>query len=339
MTNKLRTAIIGCGSIHHTHAKALRMMDNAEIVVVADIREDRAKASAEENGCEYVTDYKELIARQDIDVVHICTPHYLHAPMAIDMLKSGKNVFCEKPMSITVEDAKAMIEAEKSSGKKLGICFQNRYNNTSRRMKELISSGEAGKILGARAQVTWHRTPEYYTESGWRGSWKTEGGGTLINQSIHTLDLLQWVCGPAVSIKGKTDRFLLGNTIEVEDTAMANLMFANGANGLFYATNCNAIDDRVEVTVYCEKATLSLRGEELTVSWKDGKTEQVSNKAVLVGEKSYWGSGHLVAIRDFYRCVQEGESFPIPPTEGIHAISLLQGIYESEKKGDYVPVI
>lgn len=213
---KIRTALIGCGGISKVHLDALSHMDNVELVSVADVKEDRAKARAEQYGCAYTTDWTEYVSRDDIDVVHICTPHYLHAPMAIALLDSGKRVLTEKPMASEVADAEEMI---RHSDGRLAVVFQNRYNEASQFIRQSIADGRYGKLLSMRAAVNWHRTPEYYTESGWRGFYKTEGGGVLINQAIHTLDLMLYFAGKPASVRGHVSTDLLYDTIEVEDTA------------------------------------------------------------------------------------------------------------------------
>lgn len=189
---KLNSAIIGCGSIHTVHAEALVSSAHANLYAVCDIDEARASNSAEKYNCRAFSDYHEMLNDSNIDVVHICTPHYLHAPMAIAAMKSGKHVLCEKPIATSTGDAEEMIRVSRETGKKLGICFQNRYNTTSQKIKDTLVSGKAGKILGAKAFVTWHRDKSYYDSGEWRGTWEKEGGGVLImgdgdNYSIHGL--------------------------------------------------------------------------------------------------------------------------------------------------------
>lgn len=174
---KLGIGIIGCGAIHEIHARAIAGSEFGELIAVADIVEEKAKASGSKNNCEYYTDYKKLLEDERIDVVHICTPHYLHSQTSIDVMRSGKNVFTEKPMAINCDTALEMIKVSEETGKKLGVCFQNRYNSTSIRLKEILDSGKVGRIIGAKAFVTWFRDEKYYTESGWRGTWEKEGGG------------------------------------------------------------------------------------------------------------------------------------------------------------------
>ena len=161
-----KTAVIGCGMISKNHFKALKNVENAECVVACDIRPERAAAAAETYGIPHTeTEYHRLLDNPEIDVVHICLPHYLHAQVAIEAMEHGKHVLCEKPMALDPADAEKMIEVRDRTGRTLGICFQNRYNDSSRYMRSLMDSGRMGKVLGARGAVFWNRNPEYYTES------------------------------------------------------------------------------------------------------------------------------------------------------------------------------
>jgi predicted dehydrogenase len=331
----LKVAIVGCGAISSNHADALTKDEHVNLVCVCDINKERAAKVADKYKCRYYTDYSRMLKNEEIDVVHICTPHYLHASMSIEAMKSGKHVLTEKPMAISVSDAQSMIRVSKETGKRLGVCFQNRYNATSVRIKETIESGEAGKVIGAKGLVTWHRDAAYYTNSGWRGSFKTEGGGVLINQSIHTLDLLQWFLGDIDKIKGSSDTRLLEDAIEVEDTAEATIKLCNGASAIFYATNCYAADSPVEIEILCEKAVLYLK-DDLTIKYKNGESTYVTDADKATGEKSYWGSGHKLLINDFYTKLINGTKFSIDGEQGITAIKLIHAIYASEKKKQYV---
>lgn len=142
-----------------------------------------------------------MLDNPEIDVVHICLPHYLHAQVAIEAMEHGKHVLCEKPMALDPADAEKMIEVRDRTGRTLGICFQNRYNDSSRYMRSLMDSGRMGKVLGARGAVFWNRNPEYYTESDWRGTLDKEGGSALENQAIHTFDLMQWLTVPIKTVE------------------------------------------------------------------------------------------------------------------------------------------
>ena len=328
---KIRTALIGCGGISQVHLQALSKMDNVELVSVADIKEERAKARAGQYGCAYTTDWQEYVSRDDIDVVHICTPHYLHAPMAIALLDSGKRVLTEKPMASEVADAEEMI---RHSDGRLAVVFQNRYNEASQFIRQSIADGRYGKLLSMRAAVNWHRTPEYYTSSGWRGFFKTEGGGVLINQAIHTLDLMLYFAGKPASVRGHVSTDLLYDTIEVEDTASGLIKFESGLLANFYCTNTFGTDRPVEIELVFERATLKTDAETLHVN-QNGGTELICTSAAS-GAKAYWGTTHEVLLRDFYKAVEEKRPFWIDGESALPVLKLLKGVYESSRTGKEV---
>jgi len=217
MADKIfRAAIAGCGSVAQVHAQSLHALPGAELVACADIRRERADAMAAQYGAAAYDSVEAMLDAEKPDVLHICTPHPLHTPIAQMASQRGIAVFTEKPPVVTAEQW-AQFEAMKGKVP-VGICFQNRYNACVCLMKELLASPEAGRALGARAFVTWKREAPYYTDSGWRGTWETEGGGCLINQSIHTFDLLTWLLGEAHDVRGSMRNHSLAGVIEVEDT-------------------------------------------------------------------------------------------------------------------------
>ena len=257
----LRAAVIGCGGISQVHIAALKGLEGVEIAAVCDIRADRLEKAVEKTGAKGYTDWKEVVALKDIDVVHVCLPHYLHAPVTIAALQAGKNVISEKPMATTADDARAMIAAsEKEGAGILGIIFQNRYNPSVQQAKGIIESGEMGAFKGMTASVCWLREGAYYTESGWRGDVRTEGAGSLINQSIHTLDLLSYLGGPIEKVRGSVFTGLNEGTINVEDNAMAVALYESGARALIHTSNNNAADDPIEVNIHFETGMLKLFG-------------------------------------------------------------------------------
>ena len=333
----LHTAVIGCGLISKNHLKALKNVEHAECVAVCDIVLEKAETTAESYKIPQVyTDYKEMLKNPDIDVIHICTPHYLHAEMAIDTLNAGKHVLCEKPMALSEADALQMMRARDRSGKQLGICFQNRYNQASVYMKKLLEKGGLGPVTGARGQVTWDRKPEYYTQSLWRGRWATEGGGVLINQAIHTFDLMQWLAGCRIkTVEASVSTKRLKEVIEVEDTVDVLMTGQNGERVLFYATNCYVKNAPVELEIICENGSVKMTGN-VVVTEKDGTIVSKDYFSGTVLGKDYWGSGHGFLIDDFYRCIEENRRFPVGGEEAITSVRLLEAVYRSGREGSTV---
>jgi predicted dehydrogenase len=328
--NKLKVAIIGCGAIYKNHADALIDNNYAELKYVVDINESKAKEAAKLYNCEYLTDFQQILDNPEIDAIDICTPHYLHAPMAIAAMKAGKHVFTEKPMSIAVKEAEEMITVAKQYNRHLGVCFQNRFNSTTVKALEVLNSGTLGSVKGIKGFVTWIRDEKYYTESGWRGSFKTEGGGVLINQAIHTIDLMQWIGGGVEKLKANVDTRTLSQVIEVEDTADATIVFKNGAKGIFYCTNSYTTNSPVEIEIHCDKGNLHIIDEELYLV-KDGKKENLATDKIGNNKyKSYWGLSHSILIAKFYEAVYNNDfSTYVSGEDGIATIKIIDAIYKS----------
>lgn len=303
----LRCGIVGCGSIAQVHARALSEQSTAELTAFADIKIERAKAMAEKFGGKAYASLEEMLDSEKIDVLHICTPHYLHTPMAKLAADRGINVFSEKPPVINGEQWE--IFSKLGEQVRVGVCFQNRYNVGVTLIKELLQSGKIGKIVGARAFVTWHRDAPYYTESGWRGALKTEGGGALINQSIHTMDLLGQFMGRATSVDASMANHHLRGVIEVEDTFEANINFG-GRPAIFFATTGHCTNSPVIIELVCEDCTVRMEDNEVTIRRADGTKENYAYTQLSSPTgKAYWGSGHSICIEDFYRSVIDGTPF------------------------------
>lgn len=331
-----KVGLVGCGGISSAHIPALMGMDNVTITAVCDPRADRARAAADRTGAEICRDFDALIARTDIDVVHILTPHFLHAPMAISALKAGKHVLTEKPMATTLSDAKAMIVSARASAARLGVIFQNRYNPATVELKRLIALGEGGALLGARATVAWKREAPYYLDSGWRGKMATEGGGSLINQSIHTLDLLSYIAGRRiVRVRGHVSTDFLDGVVETETSCHAVAEYEGGGRIVVFTTNDYALDAPIEIEFACEKKRWQIVGDELYDA-TDGMTRLLDGKAPTVSGKAYWGAGHAAEIRDFYDCLETGRPFLLEGAAAYPALNLVKAIQQSSATGKWV---
>lgn len=327
--DKMKVAVVGCGGIAQVHSNVLNKIEDVQVVAFCDIILERAENLARQYGGNVYEDFETMLSDEEIDVVHICTPHYLHTPMAKACSEKGIKVFSEKPPAISKEQ----WEEFKSIKTDIAVCFQNRYNENIVKMKELIDSKKTGKILGARAFVTWTRGANYYTSSGWRGSLKTEGGGALINQSIHTLDLLVYLIGTPSYCESSIHNRHLKGIIEVEDTVEAFVKFegenvADNMSALFYATTAYSTDSPVFIEIHCENMTLQANGSELAIINKDGTKEIVDIKEEVTPlGKSYWGNGHYKCISDFYDCIGKGEKLTITPNDIDKTINLMLDVY------------
>jgi predicted dehydrogenase len=309
------------------HLRAIENLAGIDLVGVCDTDPARAAAAAERYGVPPFADHRQLLEATRPEVVHVCTPHHQHAPVAIDCLDAGVGVLVEKPVAHTVAEADRLIaEAREHPDVKAGICLQNRYNATARAARGLLESGELGAVLGGSATLLWHRDPEYYRARPWRGRARDSGGGVLINQAIHTLDLIEWLLGDVVQVRGRTGRYALDGVVDVEDTANALLDHAGGARSVIFATVANVTDSPVTIEILTERAALLIRGD-LTVSYADGRTETVAERRASTGGRSYWGASHELLIADFYRTLADPEPFWIGPQEGARSLRLIQQIY------------
>lgn len=334
----MKVAVIGCGNVSVMHFNALKENPETEIVAVADIKPERADKKAEEFGAKAYYDFDELLKNEQLDAVHICTPHYLHTPMAIKALKKGINVLLEKPCSVSAKEIEELRLAEKESGKQLGICFQNRYNACVCNAKSIIDSGEMGRVKSVRAFVTWERGEKYYNDD-WHGTLDKECGGVLINQSIHTMDLVQYLCGKCKNVTAHVSNDHLQGIIEVEDTASVLLTLENGVTAVFYATLAYAENSEVFIEITLEKGRLRLEGEKLYSIGSDGKlTELTAKPDVIYHGRHYWGTGHSVLIDDYYYCLKTGEKFKIDSVEGGRAAQIVAACYESSKNGKTIEI-
>ncbi len=323
----LRAAIIGCGSIYKLHANALLHTEQSELACVIDNRPERAQRAAELYSCQWYSDWTSILEDDSIHVVHICTPHHLHHTMGLEFLKHGKHVLCEKPIASEVRDAEAMIAAAESCQRHLGVVFQNRYNPNARRAKELLAQNHLGDVLGVKAIVPWHRDRAYYNSERWRGHWESEGGGVLINQAIHTIDMIQWLAGDITSVQGQVATCALADTIEVEDMASGYLQFAGGQTGVFFATNDYTTNAPVEVELHCLEGTITLRGEDLIVNGEPMATPSDRSQSII--HKSYWGLGHEDLIQRFYQAVAENRRDYVSGRDGLRALQVVKAFYHS----------
>lgn len=295
-----RVGIIGCGSIFGVHARTVARLKNAELVALCDVEPVRLAQKSAEYGTEAFADYRAMIMRADLDVVHICTPHYLHAPMCEFALKNGVDVISEKPLTIRSADAEHLRQVSKDCGRRLGVVFQNRLNPGAVLVKTELDKGTLGGVLGARCAVCWYRDDSYYRQDSWRGKYETEGGGVVINQAIHTLDLMRWLIGREV-LSVKAGLFHRGDTsVEVEDTAEGRVAFAGGIFGNFYFTTTNVCDAPVFLELYGEKGTARLIADAGEIVLRDGTHMRSADADNVTCGKDCWGNSHFRQLQAFY---------------------------------------
>lgn len=322
----MKTAVIGIGEISKLHLNALKEAGQ-EIVALCDIVESKAQKAVEEFSlnAKVYANYKEMLSNEEIDVVHICTPHYLHAEMIIYAASKNINVLSEKPVAISLEQLAEIEKALKNSTTVLGVCQQNRYNDAVLFAKQRL---QGLKVKSAYGSLIWCRDEKYYAQGEWRGKWATEGGGVMINQALHTLDLLQWFCGMPTSVTATVNNHSLKNAIEVEDTAFGNFKVDDTANFVISATNSAKHSFPIVLNFASESNVIQITMDNVIVNGeffvkKDGKS--------AIG-KEVWGTGHVKLIADYYNKLSRGEKFPIDFYEASKVVKLILSMYASNGK-------
>jgi len=328
--------IIGAGAICPLHIAAIEASEGGRLVAVADVSADRARAVAEQKGIAWYDDHTMLLRNPEVDVVCVLTPSGLRAPVCIDAARAGKHIIAEKPLEVTLERADSIIDECDRAGVKLAVIFQVRFLPGARAACRAAIEGRLGRLIMGDAYIKWHRAQEYYDSATWRGTWKFDGGGVLMNQGIHYVDLLQWAMGPVESIYGRTDT-LVRQRIEVEDTAVACLRFANGALGTIEA--CTS-------AYRGQPARLELRGEKGTVIVEDGNVVlwDVEGEEDFVVEKADTGSGatnpmaissigHTAQIADMIDAIRQDRPPVVDGREARKAIEIISAIYRSSQSG------
>ena len=330
----MRIGILGGGNISDTHARAAASIPGVEVVAFCGRNRERTARLAAQHGGAVYDDLDRFLAHRPMDVVAIGSPSGVHAEQGIMAARRGLHVLVEKPIDTTTAKADALIAAADAAGVKLGIFFQDRLHPAIAELKKMIDAGTLGRPVMISGRVKWHRPPEYYAQSQWRGTQELDGGGALINQAIHTVDLLLWMFGPVARVCGATATRV--HTIDAEDTAAAVLEFASGAIGTIEAATSvyPGYPRRVEVT-----------GTEGTIILEHDRIERIDLKhapaqAVPQGADTTPSaaspvvsdaSAHQRVLEDFIRAVETGGAPACDGREGRRSVELVQAIYESAR--------
>jgi predicted dehydrogenase len=261
MAEKLRFGIVGCGVIGPVHAEAIASLPDAQLVAVTDLNAEKAQKLADKYGVTPYTDLQEMLTRERLDVVDVCTPSGLHGEHACQVMRSGRNVIVEKPMEINREAIEEMLRVQQQTGVKLAVISQHRFDPATVQVHDLVEEKAFGRLVLGNALVPWWRSQAYYDSGAWRATWKLDGGGVLMNQSIHSIDLLQWLMGPVKSIYAYTDT--LAHRMETEDVAVAVLRFANGALGTIAATTGAYPGVTTRIEIFGDKGSAVIENDSL----------------------------------------------------------------------------
>ncbi|RIK38175.1 MAG: oxidoreductase [Chloroflexi bacterium] len=336
----LRFAVIGAGNIAKIHVQALQQIPAAQITVVCSRTAASGRTLAATCGAAWEADYREAVRRTDVDAVAVCTPSATHAEIAIAGAQAGKHLLVEKPIDVTLPKVDALLEAVRQAGVTLAGVFPLRFMAGTHQAKAAIDAGRLGRVTMADVFVKWYRPQQYY-DSSWRGTWAFDGGGALMNQAIHNIDLLQWLVGPVTAVSGRMGT--LAHKMETEDTGCALLTFASGALGVIQgATSCWP-GDPARVEVRGDRGTIVLE-EGRIVTWKLADAAAGEEEAMLNLEGDGGGSGagdpmaigserHRRQIVDFIEAVQQGRPPLVDGPEARKAVEIIRAIYRSAEAG------
>lgn len=321
-----KVALIGCGSISKNHLAALKALDFVNVVALCDVKADKAEARKEEFGLDsrIYTDYNKLLECEELDAVHIATPHFLHAEMAINALERDINVYLEKPMAISLSEIEKILAAEKNSKARITVSFQTRFNPAT---IEAMKIAEAdGGVVSGYGSVFWERGEKYYTESGWRGSMTTEGGGVMINQAIHTIDLLCFFLGKPQKVCATIANHHLKGIIDVEDSCEGLILFDEGKQANFYATTAFKGYNATSLFLLTKNHKIEIRDSRLYV---DGQHIKEGNDHENFVSKACYGNGHFTMIAKFYDALDSGDEVPVTAESASYALKILLAAYRS----------
>lgn len=353
-TEKIGFAIVGAGVIGPLHAQAITAQPDARLVAVCDEIPAAAEKLAAQYGAEATSDLDALLARNDIQVVNVCVPSGLHAAIGIKAAQAGKHVICEKPIDITLDAADRLTAACAEAGVKLQVISQHRFGAGMQRLKRAVDSGALGTLVMGNAETFWYRSQAYYDSGGWRGTWSLDGGGALMNQGVHYVDLLRWVMGPVASVTARAGT-LAHARIEVEDTVVAVLQFANGAIGTLMATTaaypgytCMLEIVGTEGSVIIEDGAIkawNLKAEGGEIGAYGRSKEEKQAEAAQAAEQRgagaadpaaiSWG-GHAYEIGDMLDAIATGRETVLPGDQARNALELILGVYKAAETGTEV---
>ena len=338
----LKFALLGCGRISKKHAEALSALEGARLVAVCDINKEKAKKLGEKLAVPYYFDYDQMLSNEAVDVVNILTPSGMHAEHTIAIAsKYKKHIVCEKPMALTLTDADRMIEACEKSKVKLFVVKQNRYNLPVMKLREAIEQNRFGKLVLGTVRVRWARDQKYYDQDAWRGTWALDGG-VFTNQASHHIDLLEWMMGDPVEVSAMTATRLVN--IEVEDTGIATIKFANGALGIIEATTATRPKDlEGSISILGEKGSVEIGGfavNEVKV-WQfvDHRPEdqEVMGK-FKENPPNVYGFGHIRYLQHVIDCLNNNKKAMVDGMEGRKSLELIIALYESAETGKTIKV-
>ena len=339
-------AIVGCGMISEFHSAAINEMEHGQLVAVSSRQAENAQRLVDRYGVEAYSDYNQMLQRDDIDIVCVCTPSGAHMEPAVATAKAGKHVVVEKPLEITLNRCDAITRACKENNVRLCAIFNSRFSEASQVLKQTVESGRLGRLILGDAYVKWWRTQDYYDSGGWRGTWDLDGGGALMNQSIHAIDFLQYLMGPVKSLQAFTDT-LAHERIEVEDVAVAVLRFESRALGVIEGTTAAYPGWLRKIEISGTKGSIVLEDEDI-VKWEFEEAQPIDEEiqAQFATRRSGGGGAsdpraishdnHRRQMENLISSIDRGEPHLVDGSEGRKAVEIILAIYQSNQEGQAV---
>ncbi|MEK0312710.1 Gfo/Idh/MocA family protein [Cohnella sp. 56] len=329
-----RFGIIGCGAVADRHVEAIRQIEDASLVAVSSRSGSRARAVAEREGCDWVTDYRDLLSRDDIDIVCVTTSSGSHAAIGLDVLNAGKHLIVEKPMAMNARDARLLADTASRRGLTLSSVSQRRFEANNQLIKRVLDEGALGKLLLAEMKLPYYRSQDYYDSAEWRGT-IAEDGGVLMNQGIHSLDLLLWFAGDVRAVFGKTAT--LTHRMEAEDLGLAILQFDSGAYGTVMGSTSVRPGYPATISLYGEEGSIELEGTSVVrwsvPGWEKPHWSQEEAYGGVSDPMSIVAEFHQSQFLDVIAAIETGTAPLSSGEDGWRAVRLVEAIYESARRG------
>jgi predicted dehydrogenase len=340
--------IVGCGMIAGFHAKAINEIDGAHLVACQSRRMEAAESFAAEHGGKAYAELADLLADDSIDVITVCTPSGAHLDPAVAAATAGKHVIVEKPLEVTTERCDKIIDACRKNGVTLSTIFPSRFHDSSILLKKAVDDGRFGTLTLGDAYVKWFRTQEYYDSGQWRGTWELDGGGALMNQAIHSVDLLLWLMGDVAEVSAQSAT-LAHERIEVEDVVTASLKFKNGALGVIEATTAAFPGMLKKIEIHGNQGSAVIEEEDIK-TWQFAQ-EQPDDQAIIEKYASMTETGggaadpaaighaaHAKQFADVVNAINNGSALKIDGAEGRRSVEVILAIYEAARTGKRISI-
>lgn len=346
----MRIGIVGCGAIHGTHAEAIKRIEGAELAGFYDVVPEKAKEAAEKFGGVAFPSMKAMLAA--VDGATVCVPSGLHAAVGAKIARAGRHVLVEKPIEVSVPAGERLIRAAREAGVRLAVVSQHRFAPDVSLLREAVQSGELGTMIAGDAYVKWFRTQAYYDSGAWRGTWKLDGGGCLMNQGVHTVDLISWVMGGVLAVRAQT-RTAAHTGIEVEDIANVLVEYRNGAVGVIQASTAYYPGMAERLEVHGTRGSVVIESDkvkvwELAATTEDGSlygkgvgaqptpkvtTDGTEKKGAASDPQSLWIEQHRLQIEDWVTAVREDRDPFITGEQALEPLKVILAVYRSARRG------